>query len=41
MSGLQLNRRQALAWSAGGIVAAGLPAMAFAAEQAPAEPAID
>lgn len=41
MSGLQLNRRQALAWSMGGIMAAGLPAMAFAAEQAAADPAID
>ncbi|MBX3563365.1 MAG: serine hydrolase [Sphingomonas sp.] len=41
MSGLQLNRRQALLWSAGGLVAAGLPAMAFATEQAAADPAID
>ncbi|WP_083942981.1 serine hydrolase [Sphingomonas soli] len=41
MSGLQLNRRQALAWSAGGLVAAGLPGMAFAAGQAAADPAID
>ncbi|MES2987493.1 MAG: serine hydrolase [Pseudomonadota bacterium] len=41
MSGLQLNRRQALVLSMGGLVAAGLPAMAFAAEQAAADPAID
>jgi len=41
MSGLQVNRRQALAWGAGGVAAAGLPRIAFAAEQSVAEPAID
>ncbi|RYD53736.1 MAG: serine hydrolase [Sphingomonadales bacterium] len=41
MSGLQLNRRQALALSVSGFVAAGLPHMAFAAEQSAADPAID
>ncbi|RYE04361.1 MAG: serine hydrolase [Sphingomonadales bacterium] len=41
MSGLQLNRRRALAWGASGLIAAGLPAMAAATERAAAEPAID
>lgn len=41
MSGLQLNRRQALALSVSGIAAAGLPRFALAAGQAAADPAID
>lgn len=41
MTGLQLNRREALAWSLAGLGAATLPGIAFAQETAPADPAID
>jgi CubicO group peptidase (beta-lactamase class C family) len=41
MSGLHLNRRQALALTAGGFVAAALPRMAVAAEQPAVDAAID
>ncbi|MBO9623641.1 MAG: serine hydrolase [Sphingomonas sp.] len=41
MGGLQLNRREALAWSLAGIGAAALPGLALAQDAAPADAAID